>query len=149
MYLKTPTGMYVHAIHGTAFITWVAEKNQSNALSFPEEQIDVWIEIILDMTGMKVEAIYSNIEEPVSLKPPSTKELYKVMRTRTNKAHLNFKALIISESDANKLEDIFIEENQSSFLPLSGKVALRNTEYVKSVLKKENIEFEIIGGDPD
>jgi len=53
---------YVHAVHGTIYVSWVEEKDIDHAQFFPKKHSQKWIELIEDMTGVKTFA--ADVDEP-------------------------------------------------------------------------------------
>lgn len=57
--------MYVCGLHGVCYVTWVSAKDKKQALAFPLNNIDTWIKLISDMTG--IECIATSPRRPGQL----------------------------------------------------------------------------------
>jgi len=44
--------MYVHQLHGVAFVSWVAACDRQKAQRFPQDTVGEWARLISKMTGI-------------------------------------------------------------------------------------------------
>ena len=52
---------YISKIHGVVYLSWVTKKDREDyACSFPIFNIDKWLELMEDMSGLKLEALHRN-----------------------------------------------------------------------------------------
>ena len=53
--VSTDENWFVHGVHGVCYISWVTERDMADAELFPLENIDTWIKLIKDMTGIETQ----------------------------------------------------------------------------------------------
>jgi len=57
MWIRTKDGWYIHELRGVSYVSWVIEADKENALLFPLDKIDEWIELMRRWTGKELEAV--------------------------------------------------------------------------------------------
>lgn len=57
MWIRTKDDWYVCEIKASGFITWVSDKDKTNARHFPANEIDDWLVLIAEYTGKEIAAV--------------------------------------------------------------------------------------------
>jgi len=59
MKIRTKDGnWYVCELRGVVFISWVSRSDRDHAAKFPKDGIDKWVDLLSDMAGQPLEAVF-------------------------------------------------------------------------------------------
>lgn len=62
-WIRTKDGeWYVHKLRGTVYISWVQKKHREHAEIFPADNIEKWVKLLSDMTGLNLEVVFPDMK---------------------------------------------------------------------------------------